>query len=149
MNLPRLLTPDEVAEYLSCSVSSLDRWRAEGTGPNFVKVGGGSIRYPETEVAKYISEQLVLPSAAQKMQDAIRTSSKEVAQAHRERVKAMQDLDRQTTDPADPYAVTVSGVGETPGIERHVFQDGKWVKNGILSQPAPAEPAPPHILQGR
>lgn len=41
----RLLTPLEAATFLQCGVSTLERWRAESSGPPFVRAGH-QIRYP-------------------------------------------------------------------------------------------------------
>ena len=43
------LTPNELAKRLNVHVVSLARWRAEGKGPAFVKLGVGRtarVRYP-------------------------------------------------------------------------------------------------------
>jgi hypothetical protein len=37
--LERLITVKEAAEFLRCSVVSLNRWRGTGNGPPFVRVG--------------------------------------------------------------------------------------------------------------
>ena len=34
-----LYTPDEAAKFLNSNVRTLERWRTEGNGPRFVKVG--------------------------------------------------------------------------------------------------------------
>ena len=49
----------EVAEYLGVSVSSVRRWRLNGGGPRWVRVGGGSIRYPFADLEAYLAS---LPS---------------------------------------------------------------------------------------
>ena len=38
-NLNKALSGDKAAEYLDVAKSTLDRWRSEGCGPKFVKVG--------------------------------------------------------------------------------------------------------------
>lgn len=40
------LTPKELADVLSISVRTLARLRAEGSGPPFIKIINGRIRYP-------------------------------------------------------------------------------------------------------
>lgn len=146
MNLPKLLSADEVASYLDVSVATLDRWRSEGTGPNYIKAGNG-IRYPENCVAEYVQAQLQLPdpsgaaTPAAMRQAVLNGGFKEVGEAHRARVKELQAIDREDTTADNPYAVTVGVVGSTPG-ER--------VQRIINIPPQPVvEPAAPHILQGR
>ena len=48
----RLLTPQEVAERWALSEDTLRRWRSEGCGPNYVRLGG-RIRYRLAEVMRY------------------------------------------------------------------------------------------------
>ena len=35
------ITPGELADMLMMSTTTLQRWRARGTGPSYIKVGGG------------------------------------------------------------------------------------------------------------
>jgi len=49
----------EVARYLAVSVSTVRRWRLTGGGPRWVRIGGGSIRYPFTDLEAYVAS---LPS---------------------------------------------------------------------------------------
>ena len=51
------LTNVEVAQLLRVSVHTLARWRCDGTGPPFLKLGGGRtslIRYRRSEVLAYL-----------------------------------------------------------------------------------------------
>jgi hypothetical protein len=50
-----LLTVQEVAALLRCSVSSLNKWRLSGRGPPFVYVGR-RVRYRPADIAAYIAE---------------------------------------------------------------------------------------------
>jgi hypothetical protein len=52
---PPLMTVAEVAAFLRCSKSILNKWRCSGTGPNFVRIGGG-IRYRATDVAAFVAD---------------------------------------------------------------------------------------------
>jgi predicted DNA-binding transcriptional regulator AlpA len=52
----RLLTVREVAEFLRCSKSSLDKWRLTGDGPRFVCVGS-RVRYRASDVVAFIERQ--------------------------------------------------------------------------------------------
>ena len=54
--IERLLTVQEVAALLRCSVSSLNKWRLTGQGPSFVYVGN-RVRYRPADVATYVAEQ--------------------------------------------------------------------------------------------
>lgn len=53
---PPLLTVQEVAAILRCSVSSLNKWRLSGAGPRFVRVGS-RVRYRPADVVAYVHEQ--------------------------------------------------------------------------------------------
>jgi predicted DNA-binding transcriptional regulator AlpA len=50
----RLLTPAEAAERLRLRPQTLARWRVEGFGPVFVKLGG-RVAYPAVELASWIA----------------------------------------------------------------------------------------------
>jgi excisionase family DNA binding protein len=63
--LDRLLTVEELAELLRCSVSTLNKWRVSGFGPRFVYVGS-RVRYRRSDVAAFVA-------------DATRTSTSELA----------------------------------------------------------------------
>ena len=54
----RLLHPWQVALILGISERTLERYRARGTGPEFVRVGN-RIRYPETAVLAYLKRNTV------------------------------------------------------------------------------------------
>ncbi len=53
-----LLTPDQVSHYLGVPLGTLANWRYQGRGPAFVRLGR-HVRYRATDVAKWISSQLV------------------------------------------------------------------------------------------
>lgn len=55
--LPRLLTIDELSEYLDVSRRTIDGWRLRGGGPPFVKFGK-SVRYPEHALLQWLDEQM-------------------------------------------------------------------------------------------
>jgi Helix-turn-helix domain len=50
----RLLTVQEVAALLHCSVSALNKWRLFGRGPHFIKVER-RVRYWPSDVAAYVA----------------------------------------------------------------------------------------------
>jgi excisionase family DNA binding protein len=49
-----LLTVQEVAEVLRCSVSAMNKWRLIGSGPRFVYVGT-RVRYRRADVLAYVA----------------------------------------------------------------------------------------------
>ena len=49
----RLLPPETAAEMLGVSKASLARWRCDGTGPIFVKIGG-RVGYAEGDLAAWV-----------------------------------------------------------------------------------------------
>ena len=49
-----LLTRVEAAAYLRKSVATLDRWAAQGIGPQPVKLGPRTVRYPLLRLRKFI-----------------------------------------------------------------------------------------------
>jgi len=56
----RLLPPEVVAKILGVAVKTLANWRAAGTGPPYVRVEH-SIRYRESDVARWIAEKRIRP----------------------------------------------------------------------------------------
>jgi len=59
----RLLTPEETAEFLRCSVSSLNKWRVYGRGPRFVRVES-RVRYRFRDVINYVDTQTRVSTSA-------------------------------------------------------------------------------------
>ena len=53
-----LLTEGEVAAVLQCTKSALRRWRREGRGPRYVRVGR-LIRYRQPDLELFIEENAV------------------------------------------------------------------------------------------
>lgn len=49
-----LLTEKQAAARLNLSHRSLQRWRVEGRGPAFVKIGGRAVRYIESVIDDFI-----------------------------------------------------------------------------------------------
>lgn len=43
---PVLLRPEEAARRLGLTVRALDKWRARGIGPRYVRLSARAIRYP-------------------------------------------------------------------------------------------------------
>jgi predicted DNA-binding transcriptional regulator AlpA len=53
----RLHRPPAAAEFLGIAVQTLARWRVEGTGPSYVKLGARLIAYPEDALREFVSER--------------------------------------------------------------------------------------------
>ena len=49
----KLLTPDQAGTLLQIKPATLARWRWEGCGPRYVKIGG-RVRYAENDIAAFI-----------------------------------------------------------------------------------------------
>jgi len=58
-----LLTRQQVAKLLSCSLRTVDGMRSAGTGPQFVCIGV-AVRYPRSEIDAWIKSRLVRSTAA-------------------------------------------------------------------------------------
>lgn len=123
MSLPKLMTPEEVAQYLDVSIDTLNRWRANFDGPAHVKIGG-RVAYPETAVADYITSQLN-GTAAQAMQAALLEGRAGVREVQKQRTAEMQALDAADHIPQDQQTVagvtplTMGVVGASGNFERH------------------------------
>ena len=61
---PTLLTVEETARLLRCSVSSLNKWRLIGRGPHFVYVGS-RVRYRPADIAEYVDKQIRASTSAE------------------------------------------------------------------------------------
>jgi len=48
------LTDVQVAEYLNVSTSTIRRWRLNGCGPKWIRIGS-SIRYPLADLETYVA----------------------------------------------------------------------------------------------
>ena len=48
----------QLAERLNCTVSALRRWRREGRGPRFVKIGR-LVRYRQEDIEDFIDQNTV------------------------------------------------------------------------------------------
>ena len=55
---PEGLNPRRAAIWLGVSVSTLERWRAQGTGPKYVQEPGGRlVIYPVDELRAWLRER--------------------------------------------------------------------------------------------
>ncbi|QYF98941.1 helix-turn-helix domain-containing protein [Microbacterium sp. PAMC21962] len=56
-DLPVIMSPRALAEILDISTKSLERYRADGTGPRWIKLPGSSlIRYTRRDVAAWLEQ---------------------------------------------------------------------------------------------
>ncbi len=123
MSLPKLMSIEEVGDYLEVSGDTLARWEREGYGPQSIRVGQKRV-YPESSVIQFINDQLTGSKAATPaaIQAAMMEGSAGVKAALKERADAMKALDAADRNgDGNPYAVTMGTVGDTPGskMERH------------------------------
>lgn len=54
--LPPHSTTDDLASFLNVSRRTLEWWRREGTGPGYVRMPNGQIRYPSSRVLDWLDE---------------------------------------------------------------------------------------------
>lgn len=54
----RLLSPVEVAEFFGVRVGTLARWRSDGGGPPYIKVGS-LVRYRRVDLDKFVAASTV------------------------------------------------------------------------------------------
>ena len=57
-----LLNRADAAAYIGLATGTLDRWRTEGRGPSYAKVGG-VVRYRLTALDKFLDEHTVAQTA--------------------------------------------------------------------------------------
>lgn len=60
-----LLTPEATAEMLDKGVSTLERWRADGSGPPFCRIGKRSVRYRLGDLRAWIAQRTFAHHAAE------------------------------------------------------------------------------------
>lgn len=59
----RLLTPDEVAQWLGKPKATLYAWRSRNLGPRGIRVGN-ALRYRRSEVERWLDEHTDHPTAS-------------------------------------------------------------------------------------
>jgi predicted DNA-binding transcriptional regulator AlpA len=59
MYLPYLLTTDQASDLLGLQAATLKKWRILGIGPEYVRLGRRSIRYRQSDVRAFISQNHV------------------------------------------------------------------------------------------
>jgi excisionase family DNA binding protein len=55
--MEKLLSTEEAAGFLNCQPQTLNRWRHEGKGPRYFKVGR-LVRYSENQLKEWIGEHV-------------------------------------------------------------------------------------------
>ena len=63
MESHELMTTEEVAEHFRVNPSTVRRWRLDGVGPRFVKIGS-VYRYPRGLIDVWVSEQVTERTAS-------------------------------------------------------------------------------------
>lgn len=61
----RLILPPEVSRILGVPERTLERWRRDGGGPNFCRLGGRRVAYPEQDLHRWISDRTFASRAAE------------------------------------------------------------------------------------
>ncbi len=62
--MTRFMTPQELSGMLTVPEPTLAKWRYEGTGPAYIRVGK-HVRYPADEIERWISERYSTPRQPQ------------------------------------------------------------------------------------
>ena len=57
-DVPKLLTPQTLAEMLGITERTLERWRIIGEGPRYVKLSRSTVRYMAEDVAAFVTARL-------------------------------------------------------------------------------------------
>lgn len=65
---PNLLTQAHVARRLGVSVRTMRRWRAQGMGPDWLRVGKQAVMFREDDVGRWIMRQRVKGERLQRLQ---------------------------------------------------------------------------------
>ena len=65
-----MLTTQEASEYLRISHKTLERWRWEGTGPCFIKLGG-AVRYRLQDLDDYVEGEIRSSTSGNRREEAV------------------------------------------------------------------------------
>jgi predicted DNA-binding transcriptional regulator AlpA len=57
MQRDRILRPSEVAPTTGVSTRTLQRWRKDGFGPGFVRVGKRAVGYFESDLVRWLEDR--------------------------------------------------------------------------------------------
>ena len=64
-----LITTKQAACRLGVSVKQIEKWRYEGGGPKYIKLGKRSVRYEQEEIENYIVARTFKNSAEEKIKN--------------------------------------------------------------------------------
>lgn len=129
-SIPRIFTDKEVGEILGRSTEALSKDRANGTGPQWLKIEG-SVRYLESDLIAYLEscKQGPAPDGSKAATPAAITAAMMEGSAQRRaanaaRTKQLQDLDAADRIPDSEKVIdgvtpiTLGFAGQAPGIAR-------------------------------
>lgn len=54
----KLMSPERLSELIGVSIPTLANWRAQGIGPQFIKLGRRRICYLETDVEAWVKSRV-------------------------------------------------------------------------------------------
>lgn len=60
VEVPAMMSPRQVADYLGVKQETLTKWRQRGIGPKYVKLNQNFIRYPAGSLVEWFRESLVV-----------------------------------------------------------------------------------------
>ena len=58
--LERLMTVNEVCDYLEVSRDTWDKWRSKGKGPRARRLPNGSLRVTEEDLSEWVDELVAM-----------------------------------------------------------------------------------------
>jgi predicted DNA-binding transcriptional regulator AlpA len=58
-----ILNPQQTADYIGSSVPTLQRFRTEGTGPRFIKLGKRRVAYRLSDIRSWLDERVAASTA--------------------------------------------------------------------------------------
>ncbi|MGE0724344.1 MAG: helix-turn-helix transcriptional regulator [Alphaproteobacteria bacterium] len=62
----KILTAEETAAYLRTTERTLQDWRLDGTGPQFIRIGHRSIRYRKSAVDAWLRDRTFASTTVEK-----------------------------------------------------------------------------------
>jgi len=61
-SLPPIMDSKQAAAFLRIKAQTLNLWRSQGRGPNYIRIGGNAIRYRLEDLNDYLKKQTVVTS---------------------------------------------------------------------------------------
>lgn len=55
--MQEMLTPSDVAKRLNVTTATLRQWRMQGGGPPYLDLADKTIRYPESELSRWVESR--------------------------------------------------------------------------------------------